>query len=78
MRRIFKRLLSATTLCLLLFSASLSAGSDYTFIDISNPFLRKIPLAVPLFKNTSGSETAEKLATTSADMIDERMRPVLG
>ncbi len=45
----------------LLIAANLLIGSvvclaqsdkdQYEYIDISNPFLRKIPLAVPLFKN---------------------------
>ena len=30
------------------------SGESYQYIDIRNPFLRKIPLAVPLFKNLTG------------------------
>ncbi len=30
-----------------------SDKDQYEYIDISNPFLRKIPLAVPLFKNAA-------------------------
>ena len=29
--------------------------AEYDVIDITKPFLRKIPLAVPLFKNASGA-----------------------
>jgi TolB protein len=73
MLRFYKHLLSTATLCLLLLSANQSIGSDYTFIDISNPFLRKVPLAVPLFKNTSGTAAADKLATSGADMMAEAL-----
>ncbi|MDJ0784985.1 MAG: Tol-Pal system beta propeller repeat protein TolB [Desulfosarcinaceae bacterium] len=69
MRRLSMRLLRAATLCLLLFSTQAATCADYSFIDISNPFLRKIPLAVPLFKNTSGAGPAEELAVSSADMM---------
>ena len=35
-----------------------SDKDQYEYIDISNPFLRKIPLAVPLFKNENGTGEA--------------------
>jgi TolB protein len=73
MQPFLKRLWSTATVCFLLLSTSLALGADYSFIDISNPFLRKIPLAVPLFKSTTGSEAAEKLASSSADMLAEAL-----
>jgi TolB protein len=74
MQRPFKRLLSILSLFLILSSASVAAGAaDTTFIDISNPFLRKIPLAVPLFKNISATGPAEALAASSADMMAEAL-----
>lgn len=74
MQRPVKRLLSILTLLSMLLSASLAVGAtDTTFIDISNPFLRKIPLAVPLFKNTAGVGPADALAASSADMMAEAL-----
>jgi TolB protein len=46
-----------------------SDKDQYEYIDISNPFLRKIPLAVPLFKNENGSEEEIRLSTSSADLL---------
>ncbi len=46
------------------------SGSDqYDYIDISNPFLRKIPLAVPLFKNETGTAEEARLSESSADLL---------
>ena len=42
---------------------------QYEYIDISNPFLRKIPLAVPLFKTETGSQEAKNLATSTAELL---------
>ncbi|MGB2687970.1 MAG: Tol-Pal system beta propeller repeat protein TolB, partial [Desulfobacterales bacterium] len=58
--------------CILIASGSSFAqsGSDpYDYIDISNPFLRKIPLAVPLFKNETGTAQEARLSEASADLL---------
>ena len=46
-----------------------SDRDQYEYIDISNPFLRKIPLAVPLFKNESGTTDEKRLSNTSTDLL---------
>ena len=46
-----------------------SDKDQYEYIDISNPFLRKIPLAVPLFKNENGTAEEKRLSTSSADLL---------
>ena len=46
-----------------------SKNDQYDYIDISNPFLRKIPLAIPLFKNASESADETRLSTSSADLL---------
>ncbi len=46
-----------------------SDTDQYEYIDISNPFLRKIPLAVPLFKNENGTRETTRLSTSSADLL---------
>jgi TolB protein len=51
-------------------SSLAQSGSDqYDYIDISKPFLRKIPLAVPLFKNESGTAEGARLSESSADLL---------
>ena len=44
-------------------------ADQYEYIDISNPFLRKIPLAVPYFKNQTGTAEAERLSKSAADLL---------
>ena len=46
-----------------------SDADQYEYIDISNPFLRKIPLAVPLFKNVTGTGEEERLSKSSAQLL---------
>lgn len=46
-----------------------SDADQYEYIDISNPFLRKIPLAVPLFKNATGTGEEERLSNSSAQLL---------
>jgi TolB protein len=58
----------------LLFAGSLPVwgqndADQYDYIDISNPFLRKIPLAVPYFKNVNGGGEEERLSKSSADLL---------
>jgi TolB protein len=58
--------------CVLIASGSSFAqsGSDpYDYIDISNPFLRKIPLAIPLFKNETGTAEEARLSESSSDLL---------
>jgi TolB protein len=46
-----------------------SDKDQYDYIDISNPFLRKIPLAIPLFKNENGTGEEKRLSNSSADLL---------
>ena len=50
-------------------AAAQSSGEAYQYIDIRNPFLRKIPLAVPLFKNLNGGVREEDSARKAADFL---------
>ena len=52
-----------------LFCFAQSDEDQYEYIDISNPFLRKIPLAVPLFKNENGTAEEKRLSNSSADLL---------
>ncbi len=51
-----------------------SDADQYEYIDISNPFLRKIPLAVPFFKNVTGTGEEERLSKSSAERYGRRTR----
>jgi len=47
------------------------AGYDY--IDISQPFLRKIPIAVPLFKKVSSGHETDQLSKSASDLLAETL-----
>lgn len=47
--------------------------TEYDYIDITNPFLRKIPIAVPLFKNTSPDKTAAQAARQASDLLSDTL-----
>ncbi|MCU0604827.1 MAG: Tol-Pal system beta propeller repeat protein TolB [Desulfobacterales bacterium] len=68
----FRQLLICLIACGLLGLNALpctAQGESYQYIDIRNPFLRKIPLAVPLFKNQSGGPREEDNARKAADFM---------
>ena len=44
-------------------------SETYQYIDIRNPFLRKIPLAVPLFKNQTGNPREDDNSRKAADLL---------
>jgi TolB protein len=46
-----------------------SDNDQYEYIDISNPFLRKIPLAIPAFKNESKGGEEMRLSASLADLL---------
>jgi len=62
--------------CILIASGSSFAQSSldpYDYIDISNPFLRKIPLAIPLFKNETGTTEEVRVSKTSAELLADSL-----
>ena len=48
-------------------------AAEYEYIDISNPFLRKIPLAVPWFKNISGGTDVSSLCVKLSDLLSDTL-----
>ena len=50
-----------------------SDADQYEYIDISNPFLRKIPLAIPFFKNVTGTEEEARLSKSSAELLSSSL-----
>ena len=46
-----------------------TAAAQYNYIDISNPFLRKTPIAVPMFKATADDPTATAAAEAASELL---------
>jgi len=47
------------------------AGYDY--IDITHPFLRKIPIAIPVLKKIYSGNATERLSKTASDLLSETL-----
>ncbi len=47
--------------------------AEYDYIDITNPFLRKIPLAVPLFKKLSSDGATAQMSRKASDLLAETL-----
>jgi TolB protein len=47
--------------------------AEYDVIDITKPFLRKIPLAIPLFKNATGSDEEKSQSAKAADFLSDAL-----
>ena len=74
--RCLRRIAYIIISCVLIASGSSFAQSGidpYDYIDISNPFLRKIPLAIPLFKNETGTTEETRLSKTSAELLADSL-----
>ena len=73
--KLMKRVLHAMLVCILalMVSHAQSHAEEYDYIDISNPFLHKIPLAVPWFKNISGQPDMEALSNELPDLLAETL-----
>jgi len=57
----------------LMVSQTSIGAAEYDYIDISNPFLRKIPLAVPWFKNISGNQDLEAQSVKLPDLLSDTL-----
>jgi TolB protein len=71
------RIIGIISLALLLIGPALCLAQrdadQYEYIDISNPFLRKIPLAVPFFKNVSGTAEEQVLSKSSTELLSSSL-----
>ena len=47
-----------------------TAAAQYNYIDISNPFLRKTPIAVPMFKAAAQDPTAMEAAKAASALLE--------
>ena len=70
--KIVLRAIIGCIVVLLVFQTGIKAD-EYDYIDISNPFLRKIPLAVPWFKNISGGSDLEALSVKLPDLLSDTL-----
>ena len=57
------------TLLVFSLSAATLVHAAYDYIDISKPFLKKIPIAIPLIGNTNGSQTENQFARASTELL---------
>ena len=49
------------------------AVAEYDYINISDPFLNKIPVAMPVCKDLSGDAAEKAAAVEAADLVDEAL-----
>ena len=47
--------------------------AEYDYVDISHPFLRKIPMAVQLFKKVSSGHETDQLSESASDLLAETL-----
>lgn len=60
-------------LVLSLVMVPIACFAGYDYVDISNPFLRKIPIALPQFKAFSGSPAETDLSRSSAQLLSDTL-----
>lgn len=47
--------------------------ADYDYIDINNPSMRKIPIAIPLFKSLSSNSTEKRFSKKASNLLVETL-----
>ena len=65
--------ISGFILALAFFFVPLLSFAEYDYIDITDPFLRKIPLAIPFFKTFTGGQAEAKASITASDLLAESL-----
>ncbi len=66
-----KALFIGLALCLMVVSTAMAA--DYDYVEINNPFLRKIPTAVPVFRAVTSGAPEKEIATEAAGFLSEML-----
>lgn len=66
------RILLATLLLAVLWGSP-AAAAEYGYIDLTNPFLRKIPIAIPAFRSVTSTADAERLAAQGARLAADTL-----
>jgi TolB protein len=57
----------------MLITVSFSFAANYNYVDVTNPFLRKIPIAVPHFKPTTGGGNEGTISRTASETIENAL-----
>ena len=65
----FYRILVMTTVLVCTLALAESSPAQYNYIDIDNPFLRKIPMAVPVFTDLDDSKTDNQTLQDGSDLL---------
>ncbi|MBW1642252.1 MAG: Tol-Pal system beta propeller repeat protein TolB, partial [Deltaproteobacteria bacterium] len=47
--------------------------ADYDYIDINSPSMRKIPLAIPVFKSIASNSTEARFSKKASDLLAETL-----
>lgn len=68
-----KKVICLTGALILFFIMSGVSRADYTYINISNPFLRKVPIAIPVFKKLSDNSIDAQVARKAADTLSDAL-----
>lgn len=64
-----KTLLMSIIIISILFFIEVPCHADYDYINISDPFLNKIPIAVPVFKSMSDNSKEKEVAQEASDLM---------
>jgi len=68
-----QNIIAGIVCALLLLTWPVPGSADYDYINISNPFLKKIPIAIPVFKAFSRSSAEKTAAKTAADLLSQTL-----
>jgi len=60
---------AAAFVCFVCVAISAAAQDTTQYIDIRNPFLRKIPLALPMFKNGNGGAAEAEYSRKAVELM---------
>ncbi len=71
MKRFQIKIISLVALAL--FIMPVLCHADYDYIDINNPFLRKIPIAIPVFSSLPDSETKKPVLKKASDLLTKTL-----
>ena len=57
----------------LIAAAWTESHADYDYVDINNPLMRKVPVAVPYFKRVSGAAEERRISREAAEILGQTL-----
>lgn len=57
----------------LLWTGTAFGADKFDYVDINNPLLKKVPIAIPLFKPAAGNASESETAQTGANMLSDML-----